>query len=140
MHSRDNVSGLRYGSRPIAAVICMSIHIETAEDLLEFIMMIKGGDAGRGLSEGPQTGLLEAIREDRERFGKRTLRNPLGTGGSTRRRRSMLRSVTPKKKRKVSAYQREFGRQLKKLKRAHPRTPVTRLMKRAHAATRRARK
>jgi hypothetical protein len=45
-----------------------------------------------------------------------------------------------KKKRKVSAYQREFGRQLKKLKRAHPRTPVTKLMKRAHSATKRARR
>jgi hypothetical protein len=45
-----------------------------------------------------------------------------------------------KKKRKVSAYQKEFGRQLKKLKKKHPRTPVTRLMKRAHAATKRARR
>ena len=50
------------------------------------------------------------------------------------------RAYEPKKKRKVSAYQKEFGRQLKKLKRAHPRTPVTRLMKRAHAATKRARR
>jgi len=50
------------------------------------------------------------------------------------------RRVRRKIKRKASAYSKEFGRQLKKLKRAHPRTPVTRLMKRAHAATRRARK
>lgn len=42
-----------------------------------------------------------------------------------------------KKKRRVSKYQREFGKQLKKLKRAHPRTPVTKLMKRAHSATKR---
>jgi len=41
-----------------------------------------------------------------------------------------------KKKRKVSKYQREFGIQLKKLKKKHPRTPVTKLMKRAHTATR----
>jgi len=41
-----------------------------------------------------------------------------------------------KKKRKVSAYQKEFGIQLKKLKKKHPRTPVTKLMKRAHTATR----
>ena len=47
---------------------------------------------------------------------------------------------SPKKKRRVSKYQREFGRQLKALKRKHPRTPVTRLMKRAHAATRKAMK
>ena len=67
-----------------------------------------------------------------------------------RRRRSVTRRtrtgtqrtlrLPAKPKRKVSAYQKEFGRQLKKLKKAHPRTPVTRLMKRAHAATRRARK
>ena len=42
------------------------------------------------------------------------------------------------KKRKVSKYSREFGRQLKKLKAAHPRTRVTQLMKRAHRATRKA--
>jgi len=47
---------------------------------------------------------------------------------------------TKKKKRKVSSYSKEFGIQLKKLKAKHPRTPVTRLMKRAHAATRKARK
>jgi len=67
------------------------------------------------------------------------------TAARYRRRRSppipiSRKRKSPKRKRKVSAYQKEFGRQLKKLKRAHPRTPVTRLMKRAHAATRRARK
>lgn len=45
-----------------------------------------------------------------------------------------------KKKRKVSSYSKEFGIQLKKLKKKHPRTPITKLMKRAHAATRKARK
>ena len=55
-------------------------------------------------------------------------------------RATARRAYEPKKKRKVSAYQREFGRQLKKLKKAHPRTPVTKLMKRAHAATKRARR
>jgi len=45
-----------------------------------------------------------------------------------------------KKKRKVSKYQKEFGKQLKMLKAQHPRTPVTRLMKRAHSATRKAMK
>ena len=43
-----------------------------------------------------------------------------------------------KKKRKVSRYQKEFGRQMKKLKAAHPRTAVTSLMSRGHAATRKA--
>lgn len=40
-----------------------------------------------------------------------------------------------KPKRKVSKYQREFGRQLKKLKQAHPKTKIGTLMKRAHSAT-----
>lgn len=44
------------------------------------------------------------------------------------------------KRRKVSAYQKEFGRQLKKLKNKHKRTHISKLMKRAHIATRKARK
>ncbi len=44
----------------------------------------------------------------------------------------------PKKKRKVSRYQKEFGKQMKKLKAAHPRTKVTALMSRGHSATRKA--
>ena len=43
-----------------------------------------------------------------------------------------------KKKRKKSKYQRELGKQLKMLKKKHPRTAVTRLMKRAHRATKKA--
>jgi len=42
------------------------------------------------------------------------------------------------KRRKRSKYQRELGRQLKMLKQKHPRTAVTRLMKRAHRATKKA--
>ena len=49
-------------------------------------------------------------------------------------------SKIAKKKRKVSGYQREFGRQLKQLKKKHPRTDISRLMKKAHIATRRNRK
>ena len=45
-----------------------------------------------------------------------------------------------KVKRKASPYQKEFGKQLKKLKKKHPRTPVTKLMKKAHSATKRARR
>ena len=45
-------------------------------------------------------------------------------------------AVEKKKKRKVSRYQKEFGRQMKKLKAAHPRTKVTQLMARGHRATR----
>jgi len=42
------------------------------------------------------------------------------------------------KKRKISKYQRELGRQLKMLKKKHPRTAITKLMKRAHRATKKA--
>ena len=42
------------------------------------------------------------------------------------------------KKRKKSKYQRELGRQLKMLKKKHSRTAITRLMKRAHRATKKA--
>ena len=47
---------------------------------------------------------------------------------------------TSKKKRKKSKYGQELGRQLKMLKKKHPRTPVIRLMKRAHRATKKAMK
>ena len=58
--------------------------------------------------------------------------------GSLRRFDDSERLQTRKKKRKVSRYQREFGKQLKALKKKHPRTPITRLMKRAHTATKKA--
>lgn len=45
---------------------------------------------------------------------------------------------TTKKRRKKSKYGKELGRQLKLLKKKHPRTAVTKLMKRAHRATRKA--
>jgi len=49
-----------------------------------------------------------------------------------------LAAAPAKKKRKVSKYGREFGRQLKILKRKHPRSKITSLMSRAHRATRKA--
>ena len=46
-------------------------------------------------------------------------------------------AAKPKKKRKkVSKYSREFGIQLSKLIKKHPRTKVTELMEKAHAKTR----
>ena len=42
------------------------------------------------------------------------------------------------KRRKKSKYGKELGRQLKMLKKKHPRTAITKLMKRAHRATRKA--
>ena len=76
--------------------------------------------------------LVEELLDDAPR------RSPGATG--RRRRTRSVKPLRPKKKRRVSKYQKEFGRQLKKLKKKHPRTPVTKLMKRAHAATKRAMK
>ena len=45
---------------------------------------------------------------------------------------------TKPKRRKRSKYQKELGRQLKMLKKKHPRTAVTKLMKRAHRLTKKA--
>lgn len=45
-----------------------------------------------------------------------------------------------KARRKVSGYQKEFGKQLKKLKKAHPRTKIGTLMKKAHRATKKVRR
>ena len=45
-----------------------------------------------------------------------------------------------KKKRAPNAYNKEFSKQMKALKKKHPRTPVTKLMKRAHTATKKARR
>ena len=52
---------------------------------------------------------------------------------------AMAETPEPKpKKRKRSKYSKELGRQLKMLKAKHPRTEITRLMKRAHSATKKA--
>jgi len=49
------------------------------------------------------------------------------------RTRDGKKSTRPK--RKLSDYSKQFGIILKALKKKHPRTPITRLMKRAHVAT-----
>jgi len=46
--------------------------------------------------------------------------------------------ATPKKRKKISKYGKEFGKQLKMLIKKHPRTKVTQLMSQAHRNTRRA--
>jgi len=55
-------------------------------------------------------------------------------------RRAFAVPTRAKKPRKVSRYQKAFGACLKDLKRQHPRTPTTRLMKRAHACARKKKK
>jgi len=49
-----------------------------------------------------------------------------------------LGKIEKKAKRTVGAYQKRLGKELKRLKSKHPRTPVSKLMKRAHSATKKA--
>ena len=61
--------------------------------------------------------------------------------GSERESEGATLAAKPKKKRKkVSKYSREFGIQLKKLIKKHPRTKVTQLMSQAHRNTKKAMK
>jgi hypothetical protein len=54
--------------------------------------------------------------------------------------RSAEKKVVKKVKRKVGKYQRVFGKKLKALKKKHPRTASSALMKRAHRETKKAMK
>ena len=58
----------------------------------------------------------------------------------SRRAASAGKRSGTKARRKVSGYQKEFGKQFKKLKKKHPRTNVSTLMKKAHRATKKVRK
>jgi len=51
-----------------------------------------------------------------------------------------VRRAEKKVKRKVGKYQKVFGKKLKALKRKHPRTAASALMKRAHRETKKAMK
>jgi len=51
---------------------------------------------------------------------------------------SIAPRTTKKVKKKVSKYSRQLGIELKRLKRKHPRTRISSLMKRAHRATKKA--
>ena len=90
----------------------------------------------------------ELQEENRRGAQNQTLENALSRMGARRpqqfsssRQFSRLNLVpAPKKKRKVSAYSKRFGIELKKLKKLHPRTKVQNLMKKAHRRTRAAMK
>tara|TARA_R100001443_G_scaffold115977_1_gene135077 strand:- start:1696 stop:2070 length:375 start_codon:yes stop_codon:yes gene_type:complete len=58
-----------------------------------------------------------------------------GASAGKRAGRGLRRKI--KRTRKVSPYQKEFGRQFKAVKKAHPRTSVSVLMKKAHRNTKR---
>jgi hypothetical protein len=103
-------------------------------------------------TEGEQELAYLTLREENERGAQnQTLENALARMGADRPRQFQTRRTNsqfsrlnllraPKKKRKVSAYSKRFGIELKKLKKLHPRTKVQNLMKRAHRQTRMAMK
>jgi len=106
-------------------------------------------------TEGEQELAYLTLREENERGAQnQTLENALARMGADRPRQfqpqrsspfssqfSRLNlAPAPKKKRKVSAYSKRFGIELKKLKKLHPRTKVQNLMKKAHRRTRAAMK
>ena len=84
--------------------------------------------------------VVTARGQPAKKLTRRTGRNVIRSSGQFSRSNLIpnLPGTRTKKKRKVSKYQKEFGRQLKKLKAKHPRTQIKNLMKRAHSATRKA--
>lgn len=84
--------------------------------------------------------VVTARGQPARKLTRRTGRNVIRSSGQFSRAAILpnLPGSRTKKKRKVSKYQKEFGRQLKKLKAKHPRTQIKNLMKRAHSATRKA--
>ena len=70
--------------------------------------------------------LMTLIRSERE------------SEGASLADREMNSAAAKSKKRKRSKYNRELSKQLKLLKAKHPRTAVTKLMKKAHRATKKA--
>ena len=104
-------------------------------------------------TEGEQELAYLNLREENERGAQnQTLENALARMGADRPRQFQTRARSrspftranllrePKKKRKVSAYSKRFGIELKKLKKLHPRTKVQNLMKKAHRRTKAAMK
>ena len=92
-------------------------------------ILIEGRGGGIPAPNDPQFGIggdaLPAARSKKKKAAARSSRS------------SSLKIKIPKQKRKVSGYQKRFGINLKKLKKKHPRTSISVLMKKAHRITRR---
>jgi hypothetical protein len=89
----------------------------------------------------PESALLDLF-DVAESTQDQELENALAMISASRPRQFSRLNLVPttKKKRKVSAYSKRFGIELKKLKKLHPRTKVQNLMKKAHRRTRAAMK
>jgi hypothetical protein len=78
---------------------------------------------------------------DEQRLAKAIAELISAAGGSTSSPgKSSSKKKSARKPRAPSAYNKEFSKQMKALKKKHPRTPATKLMKRAHTATKKARR
>jgi hypothetical protein len=104
-------------------------------------------------TEGEQELAYLDLREENQRGAQnQTLENALARMAADRPRQFQIRARSrspftranllraPKKKRKVSKYSKQFGIELKKLKKLHPRTKIQNLMKKAHRRTKAAMK
>ena len=80
---------------------------------------------------------------DEQRLAK-AIAELISAASSTSGARKSGSNASPGKKTKrprvPSAYNKEFSKQMKALKKKHPRTPATKLMKKAHTATKKARR
>ena len=138
MYSRVNVDRCSHGIGTISTVITMPRRrrryvggIGSAADP-EFWQMI--GDALMDLEDALYD-LQDVIPPS---MGGRTPRTQREMPSRRSRRPGTIPLPTQTKaKRRVSSYQRQFGINLKKLKKKHPRTPLSKLMKKAHTMTKR---
>ena len=103
----------------------------SAREVVELLakILIEGRGGGIISPTDPQFGIGGDALPSKSR-GKKRLSARTARSGS-------LKVSIPKQTRKVSKYQKRFGINLKKLKKAHPRTNISTLMKRAHRMTRR---
>lgn len=105
------------------------IEMSERQDQLELIIgSLIGGSLGKGAVSVKQALGERSIGLNRSNTDKNLF---VGKVAATAR---------TKVKRKVSPYQREFGKQLKRLKKKHPRTKISQLMRKSHIATRRIRR
>jgi len=128
----------RYGISIKSTVIWMAltsrekeiiIEMSERQDQLERIIgSMIGGSLGRGAVSVKQELGARSIGLNRSNTEKNLFVAKVG------------KTAGIKIRRKVSPYQKEFGRQLKILKKKHPRTKISQLMRKSHIATRRIRK
>lgn len=141
MHSRNNDSSSCYGISTISAIIGDTLALSKKEkDMIDRIIdnqiRLENLIVGR-LSPGAGLG-LRVMREDP--FDSPFILSEREHRAMAKRSASAGKRAGTKVKRKVSGYQKEFGKQLKILKKKHPRTKISSLMRKAHIATRRVRK